>query len=219
MHKKIKVMLADDHAIVRAGLRTVINKEPDMEVVGEAGDPKDALMKIGELQPDVLVLDLSMPEGGGMKALPKVRKACATTRVIVLTMHDDPAYVRSVLASGGWGYILKQSADLDVVRAIRSVQRGRRFIDSTLAGSILEEAAPRDASADLSHREKEVLKFLAEGHPYQAIAEKMHVSIKTVESYRARIVQKLGFRNRAEIIRYALMIGLLNPEDTHNSSM
>jgi len=213
MNKKIKVFLADDHAVVRAGLRTIIQKEPDMEVVGEAGDPKAALAGVTEYKPDILVLDLSMPEGGGMRALPKMRKANPTTRVIVLTMHDDPAYVRSVLSSGGWGYVLKQSADLDVVRAIRTVQRGRRFIDATLADSILSDVTPKSTAAKLSEREIEVLRYLSEGYSYQTIADKLNLSTKTVESYRARINQKLGFRNRADMVRYALMMGMLTTED------
>ena len=208
-------MLADDHAVVRTGLRTLINQEPDLEVVGEAPDAKAVIAATQELKPDVVVLDLSMPGGGGLRALPRIREACRTTRVIVLTMHDDPAYVRSVLAAGGWGYVLKNSADVDVVRAIRMVQRGRRFVDAAVAGEVLSELTPEKPSFQLSARELDVLKFLAQGQSYQNIAERLNLSTKTIESYRARISQKLGFRTRAELVRYALMAGLLTSEDAH----
>ncbi len=219
MNRKIRVLLADDHAVVRAGLRAIINAEGDMEVVGESGDAKEVVARAHELKPDVAVLDLSMPEGGGMRAIPRISEASAETRVIVLTMHDDPAYVRSVLAAGGWGYVLKHSADVDVVRAVRSVQRGRRFVDATLAASVLDDITPQATPAKLSRRELTVLRYLAQGHSYQAIADKLCLSVKTIESYRARISQKLGFRKRAEIVRYALMTGLLTSEDSHQTDL
>ncbi|HEV3041753.1 MAG TPA: response regulator transcription factor [Candidatus Angelobacter sp.] len=208
-------MLADDHAVVRTGLRTLIEHEPDLEVVAESCDAKSVIAAAQELKPDVVVLDLSMPGGGGLRAIPRIREACRTTRVIVLTMHDDPAYVRSVLASGGWGYVLKNSADIDVIRAIRTVQRGRRFVDAALAGMLLSEVKADKPSFQLSARELDVLRFLAQGQSYQIIAERLNLSTKTVESYRARISQKLGFRTRAELVRYALMTGLLSSEDAH----
>lgn len=219
MNRKIRVLLADDHAVVRAGLRAILNAEGDMEVVGESGDAREVVARAHELKPDVAVLDLSMPEGGGMRAIPRILEASANTRVIVLTMHDDPAYVRSVLSAGGWGYVLKHSADVDVVRAVRSVQRGRRFVDATLAASLLDDIAPQEAPAKLSRRELTVLRYLAQGHSYQAIAKKLCLSVKTVESYRARISQKLGFRKRAELVRYALMAGLLTSEDSHQTDL
>ncbi|MGH9650855.1 MAG: response regulator [Terriglobales bacterium] len=219
MSRKTRVLLADDHAVVRAGLRVIINGESDMEVVGEVGDAQEVVVRARELQPDVAVLDLSMPGGGGMRALPHIAEASAGTRVIVLTMHDDPAYVRSVLAAGGWGYVLKHSADVDVVRAVRSVHRGRRFVDATLAASVLDDITPQEKPPQLSRRELTVLRYLAQGHSYQVIAEKLCLSVKTVESYRARIAQKLGFRKRAEIVRYALMTGLLTSEDSHQTDL
>lgn len=216
-HKKIRVLLADDHSVVRTGLRTLINQQADMEVVGEAADAATVVTGTRELKPDVVVLDLSMPGGGGLRALPRIREVSRTTRIVVLTMHDDPAYVRSVLSSGGWGYVLKNSADIDVLRAIRTVQRGRRFVDSTIAASVLGEFEQEKTHVQLSARELDVLRYLAEGHSYQTIADRMNVSVKTVESYRSRISQKLGFRTRAELVRYALMMGLLSSEDSHRS--
>ena len=198
-------------------MRALINQQSDMEVVGEAADAAAVITTTGQLKPDVVVLDLSMPGGGGLRAIPKIREASRTTRIVVLTMHDDPAYVRSVLSSGGWGYVLKSSADVDVLRAIRSVQRGRRFVDATIAASVLGEFEREQPSAQLSARELEVVRYLAEGHSYQKIAGHMNLSVKTVESYRARISQKLGFRTRAELVRYALMMGLLSSEDSHKT--
>lgn len=209
------MLLADDHAVVRAGLRLLINQQPDMEVAGESSDAKAVISATSELKPNVVVLDLSMPGGGGLRAISRIREACRSTRVVVLTMHDDPAYVRSVLATGGWGYILKQSADVDVIRAIRMVQSGRRFVDAAVAGAVLAELDQEKPQAQLSPREQDVLRYLAEGHSYQDIADRINVSVKTVESYRSRIAQKLGFRTRAELVRYALMMGLLSQEDSH----
>ena len=219
MSRKTRVLLADDHAVVRAGLRAIINSEADMEVVGEAGGGQEGGERTRGLLPDVVGLDLSMPGGGGMRALPRITEASAATRVVVLTMHDDPAYVRSVLAAGGWGYVLKHSADVDVVRAVRSVQHGRRFVDATLAASVLDDITPQEKPPQLSRRELTVLRYIAQGHSYQAIAEKLCLSVKTVESYRARIAQKLGFRKRSEIVRYALMTGLLTAEDSHQTDL
>lgn len=201
--------------MVRTGLRALINQQSDMEVVGEVPDAAAVITSTRDLKPDVVVLDLSMPGGGGLRALPRIREASRTTRIVVLTMHDDPAYVRSVLSSGGWGYVLKNSADLDVLRAIRTVQHGRRFVDSTVAASVLGEFEQQKPKARLSTRELDVLRYLAEGHSYQKIADRLNLSVKTVESYRARISQKLGFRTRAELVRYALMMGLLSSEDSH----
>lgn len=201
--------------MVRTGLRTLIHHEPDLEVVAEAADAGAVIARTQELKPDVVVLDLAMPGGGGLRALLRIRETCRTTRVIVLTMHDDPAYVRSVLAAGGWGYVLKNSADADVVRAIRMVQRGRRFVDAAVAGVLLSEIEAGKPSFQLTAREMDVLKFLAQGQSYQNIADRLNLSTKTVESYRARISQKLGFRTKAELVRYALMTGLLTTEDAH----
>lgn len=207
--------MADDHAVVRTGLRLLINQQPDMEVAGEASDAKAVISITSELKPNVVVLDLSMPGGGGLRAISRIREACRSTRIVVLTMHDDPAYVRSVLAAGGWGYILKQSADVDVIRAIRMVQHGRRFVDAAVAGAVLAELDQEKPQAQLTSREQDVLRYLAEGHSYQDIADRINVSVKTVESYRSRISQKLGFRTKAELVRYALMMGLLSQEDSH----
>jgi DNA-binding NarL/FixJ family response regulator len=219
--RKTRVLIADDHAVLRAGLRMLINAQPDLEVVGEAADCPEALRKARELSPDVLTLDLSMPGGGSVKVIERLREECPPTRVLVLTMHDDPAYLRAVLAVGGSGYVVKTAADTELLTAIRAVARGRTFIDLDLAANKGQEmfgnaqgSHPARATAPapaLSPREREVLQLLAQGHTNQFIADRLFLSIKTIETYRARIADKLGLRSRADIIRYAIEIGLIGP--------
>jgi two-component system, NarL family, response regulator NreC len=216
---KIGILIVDDHAILRAGLRMLINAQPDMEVVGEATDGHDALWKAREMKPDVALMDITMPKASGLQVLEQLRQVCPHTRVLVLTMHDDPAYARSVLAAGGLGYVVKRAADSDLLAAIRSVYRGRTFVDPTLAGTLVQDllgkklpAGPTDKGASrglLSPREREVLLLLAQGYTNQQAAKWMLVSVKTVETYRARIAQKLGLHSRAELTRYAMESGLL----------
>src|SRR5271165_5911104 len=217
---KIRVLIVDDHAIVRAGLRMLINHQPDMDVVGEAADGHEALCQALEANPDVLTLDLTMPGGGGLKILERLRQACPQTRVLVLTMHEEPSYLRAVLAAGGLGYVAKSAVDGELVAAIRSVAQGRTFVTINLSDSeshqVLGDRAIRTASArraplQLSPREQEVLKLLAQGYTNQEVGTRLCLSVKTIETYRARIVDKLGLRSRADLTRYALEMGLLNP--------
>ena len=218
---KIRVLIVDDHAIVRAGLRMVINPQPDMEVVGEAADGHEALCQAREANPDVLTLDLTMPGGGGLKILECLRQACPHTRVLVLTMHEEPSYLRPVLAAGGSGYVAKSAADGALLAAIRSVAQGRTFVTLNLSDSethqVLGDRATRTASAPrtpaqiLSTREQEVLQLLAQGYTNQEVGSRLRLSVKSIETYRARIVDKLGLRSRADLTRYALEMGLLNP--------
>jgi len=217
---KIRVLIVDDHAIVRAGLRMLINHQPDMDVVGEAADGHEALCQAREANPDVLTLDLTMPGGGGLEILERVRQACPQTRVLVLTMHEDPSYLRAVLAAGGSGYVAKSAVDGELIAAIRSVAQGRTFVTINLSDSetqqVLGDRATRTASAprapvQLSPREQEVLKLLAQGYTNQEVGTRLHLSVKTIETYRARVVDKLGLRSRADLTRYALEMGLLNP--------
>jgi DNA-binding NarL/FixJ family response regulator len=220
----IRVLVADDHAILRAGLRMLIAAQPDMAVVGEAGDSREALEKARALAPDVLTLDLTMPGGNSIKVIEQLRQECPGTRVLVLTMHDDPAYLRAVLAAGGAGYVVKTAADADLLTAIRAVLRGRVFVDVNLARSTVNDALcgeaggsqPRPAgAASLSGRERQVLELLAQGHTNQEMAKKLFLSVKTVETYRARIADKLGLRTRAEVVRYALEVGLLGAPEAN----
>src|SRR5437870_3524474 len=218
---KIRVLIVDDHAIVRAGLRMLINPQPDMEVVGEAADGPEALRQARATNPDVLTLDLTMPGGGGLKILERLRQTCPQTRVLVLTMHEEPSYLRAVLAAGGSGYVAKSAVDGELLAAIRSVAQGRTFVTMNLSDGethqVFGDRATRTASAPrppvqlLSPREQEVLKLLAQGYTNQEVGTQLCLSVKTIETYRGRLVEKLGLRSRADLTRYALEMGLLNP--------
>lgn len=209
MTTRTRVLIADDHAILRAGLAMLVRAQPDLEVVGEAADGIDALEKVRQLNPDVVILDLTMPRMNGFEALREMRAAAPDTKVLVLTMHDDPAYGRSLLAAGALGYVTKKAADRELLRAIRAVREGRTFVDVTQAEALLP---PR--GAQLSRREQEVLALVALGHTHQAIADRLGLSIKTVETYLARLTTKLGLRGRADLVRYALRTGILDRETT-----
>jgi DNA-binding NarL/FixJ family response regulator len=218
---KIRVFIADDHAVLRAGLRLLIHTQPDMEVVGEAGDFAEALRLVRSSDPDVLILDLTMPGGSGIQMVERLGQHCPRTRILVLTMHDDSAYLRAALAAGAAGYIVKKAADAELLSAIRAVFQGRVFVDTEVAGGKapavfaghagVQSARATGAASLLSQREREVLGLLAQGHTNQAIADRLYLSVKTVESYRSRLMNKLGFRTRADLIRYAVEIGLLGP--------
>ncbi|GAB4575193.1 MAG: response regulator transcription factor [Anaerolineae bacterium] len=211
---QIRVLLADDHAVVRAGLRLLLEQQGDLQVVGEASDGLQALNMVRELKPDVLLLDLSMPGLGGLGVLGKIKSLAPEVRVLVLTMHGEEDYARQVLSLGGSGYILKQSADELVVNAIRQVHAGKLFIDPTLIGTLLSDMIPTDTSHDpwdeLSEREQEVITLVAWGYTGQEIAERLHLSVNTVDTYRGRAMQKLGFTSRVQLVRYAVARGLLN---------
>ena len=218
--QKIRVLIADDHAILRAGLKMLVNAQPDMEVVSEAPDGAKAVQAARETRPDVALLDLTMPGVGGMRALQEMARNCRKTRVLVLTMHDDPAYLRSVLAAGAFGYLLKRTADAELLAAIRAVHRGGTFVDPSLADVLVQDVlAKRGTKARskrpvniLSDREQQVLKLVAQGYSSQQIAKQIFVSVKTVETYRARIADKLDLRTRSALVRYAVRMGLLAAE-------
>ncbi len=217
---KIRVLIADDHAILRSGLRMLISAQPDMNVIGEAQDGHEAVRLARETVPDVAVLDITMPHGGGLHAIGEIRKNSDSVRVLLLSMHDEPAYLRTALAAGASGYVLKKSVDADLLSAIRAVHKGRTYVDSELADGLLREFLPESASPQgqsrekgvLSDRERQVLKLVAEGFSSRDIAEQIFVSVKTVETYRRRLTEKLGLGSRADIVRYALDLGLLSSE-------
>ena len=220
MPPKIRILIADDHAVVRSGLRLLINSQKDMEVVGEAKDGREVLPAVKATRPDIALVDLSMPGGGGMQAIAQLRREEPMVRVVALTMHDDPDYLRSVLSAGGFGFVVKRSADSDLISAIRAASRGERFVDPSIGESlvqeILRESAPgagESGEIRLSPREREVLGLLARGHTNAEIAEKITVSVKTVETYRARLSQKLGLHTRAELVRYAMSRGILKSDE------
>jgi two-component system, NarL family, response regulator NreC len=212
----IRIVIADDHAILRAGLRSLLAAQDDMEVVGEAVDGRDAVQKAVDMQPDVLLLDLSMPNEGGLATLRAVRDRCPHTRILVLTMHDDRAYLRSVLEAGGAGYLVKRAADTELLTALRTVHSGGSYVDVSLGSELLQEVLgdPPEAPAPevLSARERQVLELVAMGHTHKEIATALSVSVKTVETYRLRLGEKLGLRSRAELVRYAIDLGLLQPD-------
>ena len=210
---KTRILLADDHAILRSGLTMLIDSQADLTIVAEAADGIEAVEKARRIKPDVVILDLTMPRLSGFEALRQIRAECPDTRVLILTMHDDPAYGRSLLAAGALGYVTKKAADRELLLAIRTVREGRMFVDLSQAEEMLPQAAP------LSQRERQVLEELARGFTHQEIADRLALSIKTVETYLARLSTKLGLHRRAELVRYALEIGLLGPESrAHHTS-
>jgi two-component system response regulator NreC len=217
---KIRVLIVDDHAILRAGLKMLVNAQADMEVVSEAPDGEKAVQEARETRPDVTLLDLTMPRVGGMKALQEIARNCRETRVLVLTMHDDPAYLRSALAAGASGYLLKRAVDAELLAAIRAVHRGGTFVDPRLASVLVEDVlakkgtktGPTRPISILSERELQVLRLVARGYTSAQIAKQIAVGVKTVETYRSRLVEKLGLRTRSDVIRFAVQMGLLSPE-------
>jgi two-component system response regulator NreC len=222
--RTIRVMIVDDHAILRAGLRMLLNAQADMEVVSEAPDGEKAIQKVQESKPDVILLDLTMPQVSGMKALQEIARSCRETRVLVLTMHDDPAYLRSALAAGASGYLLKRAVDSELIAAIRALHRGGVFVDPRLARILVQDvlakkatkADPTQTTNILSDREMQVLGLVARGYTSAQIAKQISVGVKTAETYRSRIGKKLGLRTRSDVIRFAVQMGLLTPEAMEN---
>ena len=211
----ITVVLVDDHAVVRSGLRLLLDTQEDIEVVGEAGNAKDAIFRARALKPDVILLDVVMPGESGIEVMPKLLKESADTRVLVLSMQDDPSYVREAFAAGASGYVLKEAADEEVVSAVREIAAGGSYVHPALGARMVAADAQERAAAEadpLSEREREVLRLLALGHTNQEIAERLYISVRTAESHRAHIMQKLRLTTRAELVRYALSQGLLAEE-------
>ncbi|MBI1886576.1 MAG: response regulator transcription factor [Chloroflexi bacterium] len=216
----IKILLADDHAVLRAGLRALINAEPGMEVVGEAGTGREALERTKALRPNVVVMDISMPVMDGLEATQLIREENPDSQVIILTVHAEEEYLFRTLQSGGCGYVLKSAADTDLMEAIRKAYRGEVFLYPSAVKRLLGEylkGARGEGKGDqydtLTAREKEVLKLTAEGFTNQEVAEKLVISPKTVDTYRQRIMEKLNLHHRSELVRYALRKGLLSPTE------
>jgi two-component system response regulator NreC len=214
--KKLRVLLADDHKVVRDGLRLLIDTQRDMRVVGEAANGKEALQRTRDLQPDVVVMDLSMPELNGLQATERLRAEHSKAKVVALTVHEDPSYLLQLCKAGAVGYVLKRSAGDDLIKAIRTVAGGGVHFDSSLASKALTTrpgSTPKKGglhSGSLSEREREVLILLAWGYSNKEIAAELSLSTKTVETYRVRLSEKLRLRSRTEIVQYALRQGWLN---------
>jgi two-component system response regulator NreC len=211
----IRVVLVDDHAVVRAGLRRVLEAESDIEVVGEASSVREGVFEVRAQKPDVIVMDVVMPGASGIEGTPLVLHEAPDARVLVLSMQDDPRYVREAFATGASGYVLKEAADTEVVEAVRQVANGQRYLHPVLGARLLESEERQreeEASDPLSEREREVLRLLALGHTNQEIAKLLYISVRTAESHRAHIMQKLRLGTRAELVRYALAHGLLEED-------
>ena len=211
----IRVLVVDDHTVVRSGLRMLLDAEADIETVGEAPNADRAVFEAIELKPDVVLMDLVMPEKGGIEGMPAVLKAVPTAKVLVLSMQDEPRYVRAAFAAGASGYVLKEAAEAELVAAIREVAKGGRYVHPTLGARLIEAEASERRRAEedpLSDREREVLKLLALGQTNQEIAAMLFISVRTAETHRAHIMQKLQLSNRADLVRYALAQGLLTEE-------
>jgi two-component system, NarL family, response regulator NreC len=208
----IRVLVVDDHAVVRSGLKLLLAAEEDLEVVGDAGTADEAVTRAELLKPDVVVLDVVMPGRSGIDATPEILLRSPDTKVLVLSMQDDPRYVEEAFGAGASGYVLKEAADAEVVQAVREVAAGRRYVNPQLGARLATTAARERAKDDdpLSDREREVMRLLALGHTNQEIAHLLFVSVRTAESHRAHIMQKLGLSTRAELVRHALAHGLLD---------
>ena len=212
---RIRLLLADDHAILRAGLRMLLDAQPDMSVVAEAADGDEAVRRAHATHPDVAVIDLTMPRVSGVETLQRLRRELPATRLLVLTMHDDPAYARVARAAGAAGHVVKDSDKDDLLAAIRAVHRGRPFVrvgaggDGHGDGAMPVETEAARPTPALSPRERQVLELLARGHTSREIAARLTLSIKTIETHRARLSDKLGLHNRADLVRLALELGLL----------
>ena len=209
----IRVLIVDDHAVVRAGLRLLLEREDDIECAGEAGNANDAVRESRYLKPDVIVLDVTMPDQSGIDALPALQAAAPDAKVLVLSMHDDPSYVHEAFAAGALGYVLKEAADAEVVTAVREIASNGRYVHPTLGARLVAaEAEARSRATDdpLSEREREVLRLLALGHTNQEIAKMLYISVRTAETHRAHIMQKLRLTTRAELVRYAIANGMLD---------
>jgi DNA-binding NarL/FixJ family response regulator len=222
---RIRVLIADDHAVLRAGLKLLIGAESDMEVVGEAADGAETVRRARATAPDVVLLDLSMPGARSARTIEElVRRAptpASSPHVLVLTMHDDPASMQAALLAGASGYIVKKAADIELLTAIRAVHRGRTFVDLTRPAEDARSHEVRPPSRNsppggqpkpLSPREAEVLRLLAQGHTHQEAADHLGVSVKTIETHRKRLSDKLGLKSRAQLFRFAVEIGLLEAE-------
>src|SRR5436190_23547264 len=208
----MKIVIADDHGIVRSGVKRLLDRQDDMEVVAEAEDGVDAVARVVEHRPDVAILDVSMPRMTGLQATHEIKQQSPDTQVLILSMHDDQRYLFEALRAGASGYVVKRAADQDLVDAVRAAGRGEPFLTATAQQTLIRDFLERgEQPSQLTPREQEVVKLIAEAHTNKEIAEILHLSEKTVESHRSRVLQKLGMRDRVELVRYAIRQGLVEP--------
>ena len=211
----IRVLVVDDHAVVRTGLRRVLDAEADIDTVAEAPNAERAVYEAIEHKPDVVLMDVVMPGKSGIEGMPALLQAVPEAKVLVLSMQDDPHYVRQAFDAGASGYVLKEAADTDVVSAVRAVAAGERYVHPALGARLIAAEAEERKRAEvdpLSEREREILRLLALGHTNQEIAKMLYISVRTAETHRAHIMQKLGLSSRAELVRHALSEGLLEEQ-------
>lgn len=209
---ELRILLADDHAVVRHGLKALIQAEPDLKLIGEAADGETAFQEAVRLRPDVVVMDISMSRLSGAEATRRLKNTCPEIRVVALTAHEESGYVRQLLEAGATGYVLKRAAAHDLIQAIRTVAAGGVYLDPAVAGRVVEEyVGPKSAvpEAELSGREGNVLRLLAQGYSNKEIAAQLELSVKTVETYKARAMEKLGLASRVDLVRYAMQQGWL----------
>jgi two-component system, NarL family, response regulator NreC len=216
VNRPIRLLLADDHAVLRSGLKLLLDARPDMQVVGEAADGSELLELTRQQQPDLILLDLTMPRLGGLEALPLLRQEAPHCHILVLTMHDDEGYLRQALKSGASGYVLKRAADVELISAIQAVMRGDVYVHPAMTRLLLEDVMPapvrpveEDVWATLSEREQDVLRLVALGYTGREIGDQLALSVKTVETYRGRGMEKLGLHSRAALVRFVLARGLM----------
>ena len=213
--EKVRVVIADDHATVRQGLKLIVGAERDMEVVGEAGDGHAAVEEAQKLQPDVVVMDVSMPKLNGLKATYKLKECCPEVKVLALTRHKDDGYLQQLLRAGASGYVLKQSAPQELLHAIRAVAGGGKYLDPAVAGKVLGSytgpvrGEPSTVLRELTEREEQILRLIALGHSNKEIANQLELSVKTVEVHKANGMKKLGMQSRIDIVRYSVLRGWL----------
>jgi two-component system response regulator NreC len=217
MMDRIRLLVVDDHPVVRAGLRMLLAAQPDIQVVGEAVDGETAIDRALELRPDVVVMDIAMEGMDGLAATREIVKRLPQTKILILTMHEDPEYLRQTLEAGATGYLLKEAMATEIALAVRVVQRGEAFVYPSFTKILLEDWVQANQEQDhtqsdnyalLSPREKEVLRLVALGYTNREIAEQLFLSVRTVETYRARLMEKLGLKSRGELVRYALRKGI-----------
>jgi DNA-binding NarL/FixJ family response regulator len=213
--KKLRIFMADDHPIVREGLKALINSQPDMEVIGEVADGRSAVEQVPQLAPDIVVMDISMPHLNGIHATQELRRISPQLKIVALTVHEDRTYLRQLMEAGAVGFVLKRSASDDLVNALRIVAEGRTYIDPVMSAKVLGKFSQGTSlekelgRAKLSEREEDVIKLIASGFSNKEIASRLAISVKTVETYKSRSLQKLGLHSRADIVRYSVAQGWL----------